>query len=406
LTNSSAKRRKKKLKILKNKSILLGVSGGVAAYKSVELVRRLREDGASVAVVMTEASRQFVTPLSLEVASQNKVFTSLFEAPMAHITLPSDADLLVVAPATANIIGKFANGIADDLLSTCLLSYRGRVIIAPSMNWRMYENGMFQENLKKITSLPDVIQVGPEKGDLACGEEGMGRMADIALLVDAAKAALSKKDLVGEKIVVTAGPTREYLDPVRFISNRSSGKMGYSMARAARNRGAEVTLISGPSALKKPEGIKFFQVETSGQMGETVQRELRDHATVLIMAAAVADFSPVEKSGSKIEKNDELLLKLRCTEDIISAVAMRDKRPFIIGFAAETGKDTRRAAEKMKRKNMDMIIFNDVTEPDAGFDADTNRVVIIDKSGETSLDLMEKDLVAEAILDRFTEIRA
>ena len=406
MTNSSAKRRKKKLKILKNKSILLGVSGGVAAYKSVELVRRLREDGASVAVVMTEASRQFVTPLSLEVASQNKVFTSLFEAPMAHITLPSDADLLVVAPATANIIGKFANGIADDLLSTCLLSYRGRVIIAPSMNWRMYENGMFQENLKKITSLPDVIQVGPEKGDLACGEEGMGRMADIALLVDAAKAALSKKDLVGEKIVVTAGPTREYLDPVRFISNRSSGKMGYSMARAARNRGAEVTLISGPSALKKPEGIKFFQVETSGQMGETVQRELRDHATVLIMAAAVADFSPVEKSGSKIEKNDELLLKLRCTEDIISAVAMRDKRPFIIGFAAETGKDTRRAAEKMKRKNMDMIIFNDVTEPDAGFDADTNRVVIIDKSGETSLDLMEKDLVAEAILDRFTEIRA
>jgi phosphopantothenoylcysteine decarboxylase/phosphopantothenate--cysteine ligase len=406
LTNSSAKRRKKKLKILKNKSILLGVSGGVAAYKSVELVRRLREEGASVAVVMTEASRQFVTPLSLEVASQNKVFTSLFEAPMAHITLPSDADLLVVAPATANIIGKFANGIADDLLSTCLLSYRGRVIIAPSMNWRMYENGMFQENLKKITSLPDIIQVGPERGDLACGEEGMGRMADIAVLVDAAKAALSKKDLVAEKIVVTAGPTREYLDPVRFISNRSSGKMGYSMARAARNRGAEVTLISGPSALKKPEGLKFFQVETSGEMSETVQRELRDDATVLIMAAAVADFSPVEKFGSKIEKNDELLLRLRCTEDIISAVARRDKRPFIIGFAAETGKDTRRAAEKMKRKNMDMIIFNDVTEPDAGFDTDTNRVVIIDKSGETCLDLMEKDLVAEAILDRFTEIRA
>jgi phosphopantothenoylcysteine decarboxylase/phosphopantothenate--cysteine ligase len=406
LTNSSAKRRKKKLKILKNKSILLGVSGGVAAYKSIELARRLREEGASVAVVMTEASRQFVTPLSLEVASQKKVFTSLFEAPMAHITLPSDADLLVVAPATANIIGKFANGIADDLLSTCLLSYRGRVIIAPSMNWRMYENGIFQGNLKKITSLPDVIQVGPEKGDLACGEEGMGRMADIALLVDAAKAALSKKDLVGEKIVVTAGPTREYLDPVRFISNRSSGKMGYSMARAARNRGAEVTLISGPSALKKPEGIKFFQVETSGEMSETVQRELRDDATVLIMAAAVADFSPVEKFESKIEKNDELLLKLRCTEDIISAVARRDKRPFIIGFAAETGKDTRRAMEKMKRKNMDMIVFNDVTERDAGFDVDTNRVVIIDKSGETCLDLMEKDLVAEAILDRFTEIRA
>ena len=218
--NSSAKRRKKKLKILKNKSILLGVSGGVAAYKSIELVRRLKQEGASVAVVMTDASRQFVTPLSLEIASQNKVYVSLFETPMAHIRLPSEADLLIVAPATANLIGKFANGIADDLLSTCLLAYRGRVIVAPSMNWRMYENGMFQENLRKIASLPNVIQVGPEKGDLACGEEGIGRMTDIEDLVEAATAALSKKDLEGEKIVITAGPTREYLDPVRFLSNR------------------------------------------------------------------------------------------------------------------------------------------------------------------------------------------
>jgi phosphopantothenoylcysteine decarboxylase/phosphopantothenate--cysteine ligase len=403
--NSSAKRRKKKLKILKNKSILLGVSGGVAAYKSIELVRRLREEGASVAVVMTEASRQFVTPLSLEVASQNRVYVSLFETPMAHIRLPSDADLLIIAPATANIIGKFANGIADDLLTTCLLSYRGAVIVAPSMNWRMYENGIFQENLRKINSLSNVMQVGPEKGGLACGEEGMGRMADIEDIVDAAKAALSKKDLVGEKIVITAGPTREYLDPVRFISNRSSGKMGYSMARAARNRGAEVTLISGPSSLKRPGGVKFFQVETGREMEEAVQREIQGDTTALIMTAAIADFSPVGKSEAKIEKAEELQLALRAVPDIISSVAGRPRRPFVIGFAAETGKDTRRAAEKMKLKNMDMIVFNDVSEPGAGFDVDTNRVVIIDRDGEKDLPLAEKESVAEAILDRFIEIR-
>jgi phosphopantothenoylcysteine decarboxylase/phosphopantothenate--cysteine ligase len=403
--NSSAKRRKKKLKILKNKSILLGVSGGVAAYKSIELVRRLREEGASVAVVMTEASRQFVTPLSLEVASQNRVYVSLFETPMAHIRLPSDADLLIIAPATANIIGKFANGIADDLLTTCLLSYRGAVIVAPSMNWRMYENGIFQENLRKINSLSNVMQVGPEKGGLACGEEGMGRMADIEDIVDAAKAALSKKDLVGEKIVITAGPTREYLDPVRFISNRSSGKMGYSMARAARNRGAEVTLISGPSSLKRPGGVKFFQVETGREMEEAVQREIQGDTTALIMTAAIADFSPVGKSEAKIEKAEELQLALRAVPDIISSVAGRPRRPFVIGFAAETGKDTRRAVEKMKLKNMDMIVFNDVSEPGAGFDVDTNRVVIIDRNGEKDLPLAEKESVAEAILDRFIEIR-
>jgi phosphopantothenoylcysteine decarboxylase / phosphopantothenate---cysteine ligase len=403
--NSSAKRRKKKLKILKNKSILLGVSGGVAAYKSIELVRRLKEEGASVAVVMTDASRQFVTPLSLEIASQNAVYVSLFATPMAHIRLPSEADLMIVAPATANLIGKFANGIADDLLSTCLLAYRGRVIVAPSMNWRMYENEMFQENLRKITSLPNVIQVGPEKGSLACGEEGIGRMTDIEDLVDTAKAALSKKDLAGEKIVVTAGPTREYLDPVRFISNRSSGKMGYSLARAARNRGAEVTLISGPSSLKRPGGVKFFRVETGREMEETVQREISEDTAALIMTAAVADFSPVGKSESKIEKTEELQLAFRAVPDIISSIAARKIRPFLIGFAAETGNDIRSAAEKMKRKNMDMIVFNDVSEPGAGFDVDTNRVVIIDRDGEKAFPRAEKESVAEAILDRFIEIR-
>ncbi len=400
--NSSAKKEAKIL--LKNKSILLGVSGGVAAYKAVELVRRLREEGASVVVVMTESSKNFITPLSLEVASGNRVYTSLFAEPMAHIKLPAEADVMVIAPATANIISKFANGIADDLLTTCLLSFSGKVIIAPSMNWRMYENAALQENLRKIISR-GAIQTGPERGSLACGEDGIGRMSEIPEIVDSIKAALSKKDLDDDRIVVTAGPTREFIDPVRFISNRSSGKMGYALARVARNRGADVALISGPSALRKPSGMEFVSAETSGEMLNEVRKHVRS-ATVLIMSAAVADFMPVRKSKLKIEKMEKFSLSLRMTEDIISDVTNRDKRPFIVGFAAETGLNIRRAAEKMKRKKIDMIALNDVTEPGAGFEVDTNRVVIIDRKGKKDLGLMSKDSAAEAILDRLVEIRA
>ncbi len=354
---------------------------------------------------MTEASKHFITPLSLEVASQNKVYTSVFEEPMAHISLPASADLMLIAPATANMISKFAHGIADDLLSTCLLSYTGRVIIAPAMNWKMYENRIIRENLAKLAS-SGVVQVGPERGSLACGEEGMGRMAEVADIVDAALEALSKKDLAGEKIVVTAGPTREYLDPVRFISNRSSGKMGYALAKAARNRGAKVTLISGPTSLRTPSGVSFIAVEKSGEMAEAVKKATHDGATVLIMAAAVADFAPVRQSKTKLEKEGLTSLDLRRTEDIITSVSGKKKRPFIIGFAAETGTGIARAEEKMKRKGMDMIVFNDVTEPGAGFDVDTNRVVVIDRKGRTRLDTMSKDAVADAIFDRLNEIRA
>jgi len=353
---------------------------------------------------MTEASKHFVAPLSLEVASGNRVYASLFEEPMAHITLTAHADIMIVAPATANIIAKFANGIADDLLSTCFLSYDGPLVIAPSMNWKMYANRAFRENLKKVTS-SGVIQVGPEKGSLACGDEGMGRMSDIPDIVNAVKASLTKKDLVNARVVVTAGPTREYLDPVRFISNRSSGKMGFAIAEAARNRGADVTLISGPSSLKRPSGITFIQIETAEEMLKAVRRELQHDTAVLIMAAAVSDFSPHKASTSKIEKNGEFSLRLRPTDDIITAAAMMRKRPFIIGFAAETGRRVDRAAAKMEKKKMDMVVFNDVTEPGSGFDGDTNRVVIIDREGRRALDLMSKSSVAEAILDRFAEIR-
>jgi phosphopantothenoylcysteine decarboxylase/phosphopantothenate--cysteine ligase len=381
------------------------VTGGVAAYKSVDLVRRLRDKGASVRVIMSEASKNFITPLSLEVASQNRVYTSLFEEPMAHISLPASSDLMLIAPATANILSKYAAGIADDLLSTCLLSFCGTVIVAPAMNWRMYENRIIRENLEKLTS-SGVVQVGPERGSLACGEEGIGKMADVADIVEAAGEALSKKDLCGEKIVVTAGPTREYLDPVRFISNRSSGKMGYALARAARDRGAEVVLVSGPTALRAPRGVTFSSVETSSEMLHAVMTAVDGGATVLIMAAAVADFAPVARAKRKIEKKDVLSLRLRATDDIISAVSGRKKKPFIIGFAAETGARIASAREKMKKKRMDMIVFNDVTEPGAGFDVDTNRVVVIDGKGSAHFDIMSKDAVADALFDRLKEIKA
>jgi phosphopantothenoylcysteine decarboxylase/phosphopantothenate--cysteine ligase len=395
---------KNERKVLRNKSILLGVTGGVAAYKAVDLIRRLREEGSSVTVIMTEAAKNFITPLSLEVASQDRVYSDLFSDPMAHITLPFNADVMVIAPATANIIGKFARGIADDLLSTSLLSFRGKVIIAPSMNWRMYENPVFQENLRYLLSR-GVIQVGPEKGGLACGEEGLGRMSDVSEIVESIKSSLTKKDLLKEKVIVTAGPTREYLDPVRFISNRSSGRMGYAIAGAALRRGAEVTLISGHSSLNLPKGVNFIPVETAADMFEAVNKEL-NLSTVLIMSAAVSDFMPSKKFKNKIEKSGELLLKLNKTPDILSEVGKKKNRPFIIGFAAEAGRGVERAGKKLKEKNMDMIIFNDVTEVGSGFDVDTNKVVIIDKEKKIKLPLMSKNSVADAILDRLVEIRA
>lgn len=390
--------------MLKNKSVLLGVTGGIAAYKAVDLARRLREEGSSVTVIMTESAKNFITPLSLEVASQNKVYSNLFSDPMAHITLSANADVMVIAPATANIIGKFARGIADNFLSTSLLSFTGKVIIAPAMNWRMYENPIFQENLRYLSSR-GVIQVGPVKGNLACGEEGIGRMSDVSEIVEEIISSITKKDLVKEKIIVTAGPTREYLDPVRFISNRSSGRMGYAIASAAFRRGAEVTLISGPSSLNQPKGVNFISVETAEDMLNAVNKELYS-STVLIMSAAVSDFMPAEKSKDKIEKSGKLSLMLNPTPDIISEVGKKRKKPFIIGFAAETGMRTKRAKTKLKEKNMDMIIFNDVTEAGSGFDVDTNKVIIIDKEKEIEFPLMSKNSVADAILDRLVEIRA
>jgi len=395
---------KNERKVLRSKSVLLGVTGGVAAYKAVDLVRRLREEDSYVTVILTRAALNFVTPLSLEVASGNKVYSDLFDNPMAHITLPAQADVMIVAPATANIIGKFAKGIADDLLSTCLLSFRGKVVIAPSMNWRMYENPVFRDNLNSLLSR-DVIQVGPVKGSLACGEEGVGRMSDVGDIIESVRASLTEKDLMNMKVIVTAGPTREYLDTVRFISNRSSGKMGYAIARAALRRGAEVILISGPSHLDHPKGAKFILIETAMEMRNAVMRELPS-SDVFIMSAAVSDFMPQETSAGKVNKEGGLLLRLSPTPDIVYEAALKRRRPFIIGFAAETSSKTGKAKKKLMEKKMDLIVFNNVKEPGSGFDVDTNKVVLIDRRKETKLPLMSKDSVADAVLNRFIEMKA
>jgi phosphopantothenoylcysteine decarboxylase/phosphopantothenate--cysteine ligase len=322
---------------------------------------------------------------------------------MAHISLPAKADIMLVAPATADIIGKFVHGIANDLLSTCFLAYRGLTVIAPSMNWRMYENPAVQDNLKTLESR-GVVQVGPVHGSLACQEEGTGRMSDVMEIIHVLRSCLSDRDLSTEKLLVTAGPTREYIDPLRFISNRSSGKMGYALAEAAYERGAQVTLISGYSNLPQPSGVKYISVDTAADMLHAVHKEIRS-ATVFIMCAAVSDFTPESTSPKKIKKQKKLLLRLSQTPDILSIIGSKKRRPFIIGFAAETGQKIKRSQKKLTEKNMDMIVFNDVTETGAGFDSDTNKVTLIDRDKKAALPIMTKYSVAHAILDRMIEMK-
>lgn len=390
--------------MLKGKTILLGITGSVAAYKSVELAKKLRQEGASVKVIITEASKRFLTPLSMELASGGGVYCDMFEHPLSHVSLPASADLFIVAPATANIIGKYANGIADDLLSAALLAFNGTVMIAPAMNWKMYENPVFQKNLQYLASL-GVKMVGPERGSLACGEEGIGRMADIEMIVESAITELSARDLSGEHVLVTAGPTREYIDPIRYISNRSSGKMGYALARIAKRRGADVTLISGPVSIKAPYGVDVIHAETAHEMYTAVMDNI-SMSSIFIMSAAVADFVPVEAKSSKIEKKEKFSLNLVKTTDILEEVGRLKNKPLVVGFSAETGYRIDRAKKKLLSKNLDMIVFNDVSKAGAGFDVDTNEVVLVDRESETALPLMPKDDVAWEIFNRIKEIKS
>jgi len=389
--------------VLKGKSIIVGVTGSVAAYKTVDLVKGLRQDGAAVSVVMTRSSQRFITPLSMQIASQNTVYTDMFEYPLSHISLPAGADIFVVAPASANSIGKYASAIADDMLSTTLLACNGIVILAPAMNWRMYENPILRKQLDYLTSL-GVKTVGPEKGTLACGEEGIGRMAEIDRIIESIRAAVVEQDLKGEHVLVTAGPTREYLDPVRFLSNRSSGKMGYALAKIAKRRGADVTLISGPVSLKPPHEVEVIGVETASEMQKAVMENIID-SSIFVMCAAVADFTPGKVKEMKIERSQSLSLNLKMNPDILLATSSLEKRPFTVGFSAETGDRIDRAREKFVGKKTDMIVFNDVSKNNAGFDVDTNEVTILDSGGEKSLPLMTKEEVASAIFDRIIELR-
>lgn len=396
--------------MLKGRQIVLGVTGGIAAYKAAELVRELVRSGAEVFVVMTRSAQAFITPLTFQALSGNKVTTELFslteESGIGHIALADRAELLVIAPATANVIGKIAGGIADDMLTTIVLATKAPALLAPAMNVHMWENPVCQENIQKLRGRGFHF-IDPEAGDLACGYEGKGRLAEIPAIVEEIRSILSPKDLSGETFLVTAGPTEEPIDPVRFLSNRSSGKMGFAVARAARLRGARVTLVSGPSALPSPSGVKFIPVRTAAEMREAVLRSLPG-VSVLVMAAAVSDYRPRGISPEKIKKSRaDLTLPLELNPDILQEAGQRKEKQLLIGFAAETERLLVNARKKLAEKNLDLIVANDVSLPGAGFAVDTNIVKLIDRSGKIEeLALMGKEDLADRLLDRVLLLRS
>ena len=394
---------------LRDKTVLLAVSGGIAAYKAPEIVRSLVGEGARVRVLMTAGAQEFVTPLTLQTLTGEPVARDLFdltqESQIGHIDLADSADVILVAPATANVVGKIANGIADDLLTTVLLATRAPVVIAPAMNVHMFEDSRFRGNLARLEERGLQI-VDPDEGMLACGYEGPGRLPDPPVLVEAVRAALTPDQLAGETVLITAGPTREPLDPVRYLSNRSSGKMGYALARASLRRGAHVVLVTGPTHQPDPRGVECVPVETAAEMAAAV-RDRVSEAGVVIAAAAVADYTPAEVGSQKEAKvRGDLELRLVETTDIVADCVPREGGRFVAGFAAETHDVEARARAKMARKGLDMIVANDVSAPDAGFDVDTNRVTILDREQVRSHPLQDKDAVAAIILDRIVALRA
>jgi phosphopantothenoylcysteine decarboxylase/phosphopantothenate--cysteine ligase len=394
--------------MLEGKEILLGVTGGIAAYKACELVRILIKQGAKVQVVMTEAATQFVSPLTFETLSQGPVYSGLFEkgvSPLVHIELADRAELLVIAPATADIIGKLANGIADDLLTTLYLATKAKVLVCPSMNVNMYEHPAFQENLAKLKKRGVVI-LEPGEGELACGWEGKGRLPEPEIILEACESMFLAKDLAGKKFLVTAGPTREAVDPVRYISNRSSGKMGYALAAAARARGAEVTLISGPVSIAAPAGVNLVKVESAEEMKKACDKYFKD-ADVTIKAAAVADFRPRAQTREKIKKQKVALsMELENTPDILADLGKKKRKgQILVGFAAETKDLVQNAKKKLQAKNLDLIVANDVSKRGAGFDVDTNIVTILFKDGKKKqLPQITKRELSGQLLDIIREI--
>lgn len=396
---------------MKKPCVVLGVTGGIAVYKACELLRLLQKRGIDVFVVMTQNACRFVAPLTFETLSGHPVAVDTFDRPQTweveHIALAKRADLFLIAPATANIMGKMACGIADDMLSTTVMATRAPVLVAPAMNTGMWENAAVQQNVKTLRARGVEI-VAPVSGHLACGDSGAGKLEDVEVIAErACELLFAKKDMEGLRVMVTAGPSREALDPVRYISNRSSGKMGYAIARAAQKRGAEVTLLSGPVAIEAPLGVKLVPFTTTQELLDRAS-ELAREQDLLIQAAAPADYRAKEVAPQKIKKQggEPMTFTLVENPDVAATLgkAKRSGQVFV-GFAAETNDVLAHAKDKLARKNLDMIVANDVTRPGAGFDVDTNIVTLITKDGQEALPMMSKAEVAQRILDRALALR-
>ena len=389
---------------LKDRRTLLGVTGGIAVYKAVELTRLLALEGARVRVIMTRSAMEFVQPLSFQVLSGQPVCTNLFdleaESRIGHIQVATEAELVVIAPATANVIGKIANGIADDYLTTAVMACTAPKIVCPAMNVNMFQNPAVQENLLKLRSW-GYRQVGPDAGDLACGVQGLGRLAALPEIMEAIRELLTPQTLAGRRVLVTAGPTWEAMDPVRHLTNPSTGKMGYALARGAKRRGAEVVLVSGPTFLEAPQGVKVVRVQSARQMYDAVQ-DVFPTVDAVVMAAAVSDYRPKARAPQKLKKEQAVeSLELERTEDILLRLGELKGRQILVGFAAETEKLVEYGRAKLRQKNLDLIVANDLTAADAGFASDTNQVTILWPDGRAeSLPLQDKDRVAGEVWDR------
>lgn len=395
--------------MLKGKRVVVGVTGGIAAYKACDLVSKLKKLQAEVDVIMTKAATEFVQPQTLQALSQNPVIVDMFQSPrywdIEHISLAQKADVLVVAPATANVIGKVANGIADDMLTTTIMASTAKVVFAPAMNTKMYENKIVQQNMEKLRGLGYGF-IQPGSGRLACGDVGVGKLSDIDEIVQfVVNLTQIPQDLKDLPILITAGPTIEAIDPVRFLTNHSSGKMGYSLAEAAKARGARVTLVSGPTHLQPPAGVEFVPVQTAVEMlGAVMDRY--DDQQVVIKAAAVADYRPERVSEKKIKKQDDsLTINFVRNPDILLELGKAKKQQFLVGFAAETNQVVEYAIEKIKKKNLDLIVANDISQEGAGFGSDTNIVLLIDPQERVQpLEKANKSEIANKILDKIKEM--
>lgn len=385
------------------KKIVLGITGSIAVYKSAELVRHLKKAGAIVQVAMTENATWFVTPLTFETLSGNRVIEDMFSQPgtsIDHVSLGQESDCIVIAPATANFIGKIAHGIGDDFLSTLMLASTAKILICPAMNKEMFANSIVQSNILSLKERGFIV-MEPEEGMLATGAVGLGRFPDPLAIAEEIQCLLADQDLQGLKVLITAGPTIEFIDPVRMITNRSTGKMGYAIARAARRRGAEVTLVTGPTHLDPPKGINMVNVETAEEMREAVMNHYRGK-DVVIKAAAVSDYKPLTKAKEKQKKKaGKTIVEMIPTPDILAELGKDKGDIILVGFAAETTDHVANALKKIRKKNLDLIVLNDVSKDDRGFAAETNEVRMIDRKGNEEVVLLtSKDEVADKILDR------